>query len=436
MINRARILVSLFCLAAAVGSGAEDPTETYKTLFGDEAKRVAASRDPKVQPEFARKLLDAAKAVAADAPFQALLFNKAFDEGMTSPGGYAVAQEAMEALGVAQPPLKPACDLKVLTALERTYAVSAGAERRIAASAYVDRAFEVGGAQAAAGKWDDAARVYRQAAPAAKAIDADRANDLAHKLKEVTVRQGVARRVEDDKARLRAKPGDAKLATEIVTLTLVELERPADALEFVSATDDATLKALVPLAAKPVAELTEADALRLGNWYAARQSTANRASPLSRSRACYAQFLALHTTKDAQQLKASLELAKVDKALEQLRGPAKADWVSQKATYVVSSENGYHAPLASLLTGDDKLHLGQFAFHTGSEPGAHIVIDLGQERQITGIAIENRRSQAQDRAKGLTVWLGTKAGDRGRKVWSADAVQPSWEFPLDDVRAR
>jgi hypothetical protein len=339
-------------------------------------------------------------------------------------------------MAVAQPALKSVAEAKTLVALERTFSAAAGAQRPIAAAAYVDRAVEIAEAHAEAGRWEEAGRVYRQAAPAAKTIGPNRANEIALKLKEVTVRQGVARRVAEARARLQAKPDDAKLATEVVTLTVVELDRPADALPLLSATRDATLTAVVPLAAKPVSDLTEAEAMQLGDWYAARQSMAGRASPLKRARACYAHFLAVHTAKDAQQLKASLELAKVDKALESLGVSAKPEWISQKATYVVSSPDPEHPPLASLLTGEEKLDANQFAFHTTSKPGAYIVIDLGQERQISRILIENRRSVAQQRARGLTVWLSAKEGDRGRQVWTAEAVQPSWEFPVDAVKAR
>jgi len=65
---------SAFTLAVlAVGvAGAQTPTESYNSLFGDEARRVAATRDAKDDARFAVKLLEGARSVSAEPQFQTL----------------------------------------------------------------------------------------------------------------------------------------------------------------------------------------------------------------------------------------------------------------------------------------------------------------------------------------------------------------------------
>ncbi|HUE70865.1 MAG TPA: FlgO family outer membrane protein [Pirellulaceae bacterium] len=107
--------------------------------------------------------------------------------------------------------------------------------------------------------------------------------------------------------------------------------------------------------------------------------------------------------------------------------------VSKGATYTVSSRYEGIKPLDSLLSDDDDAYSspggvsgsargkgGFWAFTTGNEPGAHIVIDLGRACVIEGLHIANGNETpaATARAKDLTIWVSSEAGSRGTKVWT------------------
>jgi hypothetical protein len=96
-------------------------------------------------------------------------------------------------------------------------------------------------------------------------------------------------------------------------------------------------------------------------------------------------------------------------------------WISKDATYKLSSKNAYHEPLPAFLTGEEGLHLNEFAFHTAEgAKGGYVTIDLGKAYPISKIWIEFRRHGSANRAKGLSVWLSNAEGKKGDKVWTAE----------------
>lgn len=120
--------------------------------------------------------------------------------------------------------------------------------------------------------------------------------------------------------------------------------------------------------------------------------------------------------------------------------PARETWISQQATYTLSSTGDGVVALPSLLTGDDPER--EYAFHTqGGEAGAHIVIDLGDVKQVTRLEIVNRRDPAlYSRAKGMQLWLAVPRPsdggrfplppDFGREVWTAAEGLPVYQVQL------
>jgi len=120
--------------------------------------------------------------------------------------------------------------------------------------------------------------------------------------------------------------------------------------------------------------------------------------------------------------------------------PEKDTVISLSASYRTSSDYSRdYGPLPVLLTGVGPLHTArlpnqnelaeEFAFHTALEDSPYIEIDLGRWSAITGLRVENRRRQLQERAKGLTVWL---SGDHRswREVARLDDVRAAWDINL------
>lgn len=79
----------------------------------------------------------------------------------------------------------------------------------------------------------------------------------------------------------------------------------------------------------------------------------------------------------------------------------------------------------SLLLGGG----GPFAFHTDAERNPWVTIDLGAEKDLTGVLIRNRTDTAQARAATLRLRISND-GQQWSDVWQAAGTEPSWEIPL------
>ena len=104
------------------------------------------------------------------------------------------------------------------------------------------------------------------------------------------------------------------------------------------------------------------------------------------------------------------------------------------ATFTMSSSQHDNPEFHSSLFGGPFAPSG-FAFHTGSEKDAHIVIDLHGECEVRALLITNRAS-SKDRAESLTIWSSLD-GKEWQKQWQATEVLPSWDVLLESpVKAR
>jgi len=131
------------------------------------------------------------------------------------------------------------------------------------------------------------------------------------------------------------------------------------------------------------------------------------------------------------------ELVGLNKSEAVAPKPTKVEgkWISKDATYKISSNNATHNPKPDLLTGDENLHTGTFAFHTAEGlPGQNCVIDLGKPMTMTRIWIENLHING--RTAGLTVWLSNKEGQKGEKIWSTKEAGGEWTIKIPNAKAR
>jgi hypothetical protein len=114
-----------------------------------------------------------------------------------------------------------------------------------------------------------------------------------------------------------------------------------------------------------------------------------------------------------------------------------AVWISEDATYTVSSVYSGFSPLPSLLTGEGKLH-GQggenlYAFHTKRQANPSITIDLGNTRTIERIYIKNRKGYGK-RSKGITAWVSSDGAVKGEQVGTSDELLDEYTMTLSRPR--
>jgi len=120
-----------------------------------------------------------------------------------------------------------------------------------------------------------------------------------------------------------------------------------------------------------------------------------------------------------------------DVSEDELKQLAGVTLISANGSYKTSSKFDPELGSGLLLEAGD----GQdaLAFHTQSEPGANVEIDLKREREIVGATILNRaddRQDIEDRAASLAMWLSDDAV-HWRCVWNAGTAKPVWSFELD-----
>ena len=310
-----------------------DAKSDYEMLFGEEAKKVAATPDTKDDAKLAAKVLTAAK-MATDAPkSQIYFYQKAYELGIRDVDGHPSALEALGLLEQALPKRRLEWQSKKLKVVEAAYQRSRGAARQAAAKAYLEILLSLADAAAAGGKDKEAWELYRKAYPVAAYVRSPQAAVIAKKIKEMSASAAATtKRTETLKllmGKLAADPRDIKARTELIYFCIAELNEPAKAASLVAEGVDEKLVALVTLAGKKVEQVPIDACLELGNWY--YESLLGKASDLSkvlllrRAAGYYQRYLALYTKRDVKRLNASLVLEEINKKLAELGQPGSTD---------------------------------------------------------------------------------------------------------------
>jgi len=206
--------------------------------------------------------------------------------------------------------------------------------------------------------------------------------------------------------------------------------------------DDPLLKSLAVKELKEPASPSEQVALGDG-WWKMAETQPDSLSHTVRDRAV------LWYEKALPQL-SGIAKVKVTKRLESLQEreslpvrKRKEEWISKDATYVLSSifplyKDDTLSPY--FLTGTGKLYgrsTHAHAFHTNNDDNEFVIIDLGKNKTITKIYIQNIQSTRYiARADTLTVWLALRKTDFGKPVWQAKQGQREWYIKLRPTKAR
>jgi tetratricopeptide (TPR) repeat protein len=306
----------VFALAAQIAAAAlASPQETFDQIYGPRAR---ASITAAQRIELAKQLVHDAADVPVDRPFQAFLYNKAFEFTSTAPEGFPTAVAAMQALESAQPVLKPACDEKILEVLDRQSRSGPISSRRAAGQEYINFLSNAAIAAERAGETDKAASLYDKALARSDILDAGRRAEIVEQLRQIRARQSAEKRVAALKAALNRSPEDSKSASELARLLLIDLDRPKEAVSYASSIKDPITRAVVGDAAKDVKTLPGPESLRLADWYRLQAGPKPPRAALEHAVAAYKQFLDQHPAEDADHLRATLAMQDLSHRLESL----------------------------------------------------------------------------------------------------------------------
>ncbi len=70
-----------------------------------------------------------------------------------------------------------------------------------------------------------------------------------------------------------------------------------------------------------------------------------------------------------------------------------------------------------------------YTFHTKKEDSPYVVLDLGEDKKISGLVIKNREDCCKERAKGLKLWTSSD-GEKWDLAWEAKENKETWQIPL------
>ncbi len=318
--NRTRFLLAATAVlallpAVAAASEAED---MFNTDFGERYKQATATPDTADDLVLATQMLLAAKAKDMPPALVALLCEKAY--GLSSPvgPGYDTAAEAMEFMAARSPDKAAACWDKVLAIRQKQFDAARGLERVAAGEMLIEALLTVADATAKAGKAADLGPLYQKALTAATAAKSDRRGEIKLRLDAWTGRQKAAKTAADLKAKLQADPKDAISRKILLRTYLMDLDDPAQAAAVVDESTDQAMRQMLPLAAKGEKDAAQSDCLKVAQWYQGLAETAPpscKVAMLSRAKAWYGRFLALHTSEDPDRKRAAAGLKKVEALL-------------------------------------------------------------------------------------------------------------------------
>ena len=324
--SRLAVLLTISVIALAGGLVLADAASDYETIFGAEAKKVAASRTKTDNAAFAAKLVKAAKDMPDSPGLQVLLYEKATQFGSVGPAG---CDTALEALGLLEKAVPDKTDLwreKKFAIVKLRFDKSYGAARKAAGQPYMEMLEALADAKVAESKGAEAKKLYNRAVMVAKYIRSDRAAEIFAKSKRASAAVARQARLKSLKAKLTADPKDITARKELILFYVTALDNPVEAAKLLTDDLDEVTRTYVPLAAKSLDGLDEAICLELGDWYYRKllktASVIAKGVVLQRAKGYYQKFLDLHAKKDAQSYRAKAALESIEKELAKLGAPA------------------------------------------------------------------------------------------------------------------
>ena len=324
--ERSLITLAAFILGAFSGRLLADAESDYKMLFGDEAKRVAASPSTADDAAFGKKLLTAATQMADSPGVQVLLYEKAYEFAVRDRNAYPTALKAIACLEQAKPEKIGDWQSKKLTVLEAAYTGNEGSDRKVPGKLYIDLLISLAEHKSAKGDLEMALKLCRKAFSAAGEVEPSRAKSISARIAKILVAQKQQAEFARLKTKLAENPKDVKARTELILFCILELDDPGRATAVLAQNVDEKLRKCVPLAAKVVEDLSDNACLELADWYykAAFQEASHwgKRVALQRAKGYYERFLALHNKKDVVRYKAERALLAITTELPKTSPPA------------------------------------------------------------------------------------------------------------------
>ncbi|MBI1373779.1 MAG: hypothetical protein GC159_13730 [Phycisphaera sp.] len=298
---------------------ADEATDTFNQLFGDEVRRVTATRVPDDDVALARSIISAADSVEDKPALVRVLLDNAQRLAAKDPSGYDTAILALERLAERVPDAAADANDQLVTLLMRRYSAARGDDRAAVAAETLAKIEAIADGQLTSGDSKSALALYKRLVPLAAITGADDKERVRNKTLEAAQQQRVDTEIELLKGRLKASPGDKSIGGDLIKTLVVEKDDPAEARKYSFLTDEATGK-LIRAATRDTSELDADTAVALGKWYyeLSRDARAGaKLAMLNHADAAYQRFLEL-AAADLQATQAKLMVARIADEIEKL----------------------------------------------------------------------------------------------------------------------
>lgn len=294
-----------------------DAEAVFDRLFGERVKGVARTISRADDIELAKSILDAAKKSRDQTELVAVFCDQAYALCHRFPGGYMTACDAMRLSMKSAPAHRSNARENLVDVLVKMTRVRTLEDRDQIATEAVQWMQESASEQVADGEPAEAVNTYRKALILARQFKLDSATPLAEQMDRARRRITLRSKVEQLQGKLLANSKDHVSAEQLVTLYIVELDEPKDAVPYLDRVQDADLKTNVLAAAKSAASIDEATSLQLGEWYEslAGRNAKTKKDMLRRANTYLSRYLESHTTADLDRKKAELLVDRVRKSL-------------------------------------------------------------------------------------------------------------------------
>lgn len=299
---------------------ADEVSDVFDSLFARNIQTVKATRDVDDDIALAGDMITTASTLENKA-LAALIYERVHALTSSSPEGFEIAIDANTRLAALMPDKKLACTQRVSDLRRLAYLRAPRTDKATVGAAYAEALASLGDAQAESNQWEAAVASYRRAAAPALKLNLNARAAIKEKLDVTMARVRLEKKIASLKSTLDSKPNDRATAKELTLLYLSELNDSDAASTAALQAGDPQLLARVKLMAKPVTNLTELEALSLGDW---ARSLASTASPvgkprlLFRAHQCYQVFLREHDAIDLSRTKVEVAMRNVEKSLNEL----------------------------------------------------------------------------------------------------------------------
>jgi len=321
------VTLALLLLAAiAAAADPATPEQLFEQLYGRQYRAAASSPEKTDDLALAGDLLAAARQ-SEDPATVVLLTDKVdalvgeWDEGL------ALAIEAIKLQAYADPALAADARDRLIELLPRRYAAATGPARQRAGSLLVDLLTDRIEQHLDVGETDEALVLTRRAVGVAAGLSPRTRDKVAALLDRVTDLRRADLKIDTLKRRIEAAPDNTRLIDQLATVYLAELDDADQAAKFADLAGDA-MAANLALATADPAELSPAELIQRGDWYAGplyRQATPTmRARMLIRAADAYAAVLERDGVAELSRLRAETALQRVNERLAELGGAALA----------------------------------------------------------------------------------------------------------------